>query len=318
MQAQTLINYIKNPVLLDKESVPQLQKLVQDFPYFQSAHILLSLASKKWDASVYQQSLKKTAIVISNRAHLFNLINGLQEENITSIATIETTQTIINKEKTEAAVTEIEALKTSIEDIKHELDILKATEVVTENLAVIEAKTSINEELVPENLEKEIEKAVVNAFIEKEIIATAELNNVETVKPQPENFTDWLQLLKKNNGQPFAEKNTIVLKTNKQLQSEQTFVEVKKQKQKALIDKIIEANPGAIKNKEEKKFFVPITQAKESLIENEHLITETLAKIYAMQGSVNKAVRAYEILSLKFPQKSAYFATLIKNLKENQ
>ena len=73
MQAQTLINYIKNPELLDKESVPQLQKLVQDFPYFQGAHILLSLASKKWNASVYQQSLKKTAIVISNRANLFYL-----------------------------------------------------------------------------------------------------------------------------------------------------------------------------------------------------------------------------------------------------
>ena len=42
MQAKTLINYIKNPALLDKESVPQLQKLAQDFPYFQGAHILLS------------------------------------------------------------------------------------------------------------------------------------------------------------------------------------------------------------------------------------------------------------------------------------
>ena len=317
MQAQTLINYIKNPALLDKESVPQLQKLAQDFPYFQGAHILLSLASKKWNASVHQQSLKKTAIVISNRAHLFNLIEGLGEENTNNI-TVEITQTQINNEKTQTNITEIEALKTSLEDIKHELNILKATDVVTETITLTEVKPITNEELIPENLEKEIEKAVVNAYIEKEIIATAELNNAETLKPQPENFTDWLQLLKKNNGPPFAEKNTTVLKTNKQLQNEQTFVEVKKQKQKALIDKIIEANPGAIKNKEEKKFFTPITQAKESLIENEHLITETLAKIYAMQGSVNKAVRAYEILSLKFPQKSAYFASLIKNLKENQ
>jgi hypothetical protein len=63
---------------------------------------------------------------------------------------------------------------------------------------------------------------------------------------------------------------------------------------------------------------VIIFKAKESLIENEHLVTETLAKIYALQGSVNKAVRAYEILSLKFPQKSAYFASLIQKLKNNQ
>jgi hypothetical protein len=85
-----------------------------------------------------------------------------------------------------------------------------------------------------------------------------------------------------------------------------------------LIDKIIETNPGLIRNKEEPKFFTPDTKAKESLIENEHLVTETLAKIYALQGSVNKAVRAYEILSLKFPQKSAYFASLIQKLKNNQ
>jgi len=52
------------------------------------------------------------------------------------------------------------------------------------------------------------------------------------------------------------------------------------------------------------------------LLEHEHLVTETLAKIYALQGNVNKAIRAYEILSLRFPQKSAYFATLIKKLKE--
>lgn len=91
----------------------------------------------------------------------------------------------------------------------------------------------------------------------------------------------------------------------------------KKEKQKALIDRIIENNPGIIRNKEEQKFFNAELKAKESLLESEHLVTETLARIYALQGSVNKAVRAYEILSLKFPQKSAYFATLIQKLKNN-
>jgi hypothetical protein len=94
--------------------------------------------------------------------------------------------------------------------------------------------------------------------------------------------------------------------------------ELRKQKNKAIIDKIIENSPGLIKVKEETKFFTPDSKAKESLQENEHLVTETLARIYALQGNVNKAVRAYEILSLKFPQKSAYFATLIQKLKNNK
>jgi hypothetical protein len=160
------------------------------------------------------------------------------------------------------------------------------------------------------------------------VIKTPELHHLELNKTQAKNFSEWLQLLKKNNGQSAEEikeqiafekeKQSQVLKTNKQIIDEQNQSQLKKQKQKALIDKIIETNPGAIRNKEDKKFFAPIIQAKESLIENEHLVTETLAKIYSMQGNINKAVRAYEILSLKFPQKSVYFATLIKNLKENQ
>ena len=35
MQAKEFINYIKNPNSLEKNSVKELQKLVNDFPYFQ-------------------------------------------------------------------------------------------------------------------------------------------------------------------------------------------------------------------------------------------------------------------------------------------
>ena len=93
----------------------------------------------------------------------------------------------------------------------------------------------------------------------------------------------------------------------------QTVFDQKKQ----LIDKIIESDPGRIKLGSN-KFFTPATDAKQSLLENEHLVTETLAKIYALQGNISKAIRAYEILSLKFPQKSVYFASLIEKLKTNK
>ena len=88
--------------------------------------------------------------------------------------------------------------------------------------------------------------------------------------------------------------------------------------QKAIIDKIIEVTPTNIRLDPNQRFFAADSKAKESLIESEDLVTETLAKIYALQGNISKAIRAYEILSLKFPQKSAYFATLIQNLKETK
>ena len=45
--------------------------------------------------------------------------------------------------------------------------------------------------------------------------------------------------------------------------------------------------------------------------------TETLAQIYADQGYPEQARQIYSRLSLRFPEKSAYFAALIEKLKNN-
>lgn len=323
MQAADLVKYIHNPSLLDKQSLPHLQKLVKDFPYFQSAHILLSLASKKWDASVYQQSLKKSAIVVTNRAHLFHLIHRLEQTPIEEAVPV-----VTPIQKAEAP-----AEDTHQEDTRQELEILKAAEISTEavNETVSEKpveieKPALNAEQI---LEKEIASQVVNAFVEKEILKTPDLHRPKPPVEEPESFGDWLSFLKKNNGESYQQ---IEEKVNKEKSVEKAPVaepekpvvpandpvQARKQKNKAIIDKIIETSPGLIRHKEEQKFYTADIKAKESLLENEHLVTETLARIYALQGNVNKAVRAYEILSLKFPQKSAYFATLIQKLKNNQ
>ena len=74
----------------------------------------------------------------------------------------------------------------------------------------------------------------------------------------------------------------------------------------------------ASKNKElhKKEFFSPTNTALESLTENNNLMTETLAKVYLEQGHYEKAITAYEILSLKYPQKSSLFANQIKAIKQ--
>lgn len=337
MQAADFIKYVNNPQLLDKNSVTELQKLVDDFPYFQSAHALLSIASKKWDAAIYQQSLKKTAIVSANRTHLFKLIHEATAE--------------VREETAEKVAPPLppEEQSTHQEEVRQELDILKAAEISSEPAK--DEPVQFKPEPEPEHkaeaikpvpdaetvLEREIGKEVVNSFVEKELLKTPELNKPAAKEEAPENFAAWLSFLKKNNGQPYREIEEEVNREKARqeaLRQEQEAAtkenttpeplpertpapESRKTKNRAIIDKIIENSPGIIRAKEDQRFYAPDIKAKESLLENEHLVTETLAKIYALQGSINKAIRAYEILSIKFPQKRAYFDGLIQKLKHN-
>jgi hypothetical protein len=308
MEVSELIKLVEDPRRAGRGNIKELQQLVNDFPYFQSAHLLLSIAAKRCDPSVYQQTLKKTAIVTTNRSHFFNLIQSAEtsaEEAVTQIVTKPVQLPVPVAEEIISSPTASE-----------EIGILKAAELSIEPAPAADLRE--------ESLEPEIARQVVSAFVEKEIIRTPELHKPVVPEEKPESFGDWLAFLKKNNGQSYSEiEEQVNIGKAKQRSKEKEEgkpekVEEQKQKKKAIIDKIIEKNPGAIRVKEEQKFFTPETRAKESLQQNEHLVTETLAKIYALQGNVNKAVRAYEILSLKYPQKSAYFASLIQQLKNNQ
>jgi len=53
-----------------------------------------------------------------------------------------------------------------------------------------------------------------------------------------------------------------------------------------------------------------------SVTESDELITETLAYIHFQQKNYEKALDAYKKLSLKYPEKSIYFASRIKEIEE--
>ena len=55
--------------------------------------------------------------------------------------------------------------------------------------------------------------------------------------------------------------------------------------------------------------------AKQSLVEDPSLVTETMAKLYAQQGQIGRARKAYKLLALKYPEKSVYFAAQLKKLR---
>jgi hypothetical protein len=317
MQAGEFIKYIEDPHKLDQQSVMKLRALVEDFPYFQSAHILLSLASRKWDSTTFQQSIGKTAIITGSRAHLFRLVKSMEDGTVVGPETDALQQT--QKTDVTTPIHETETVTESTNILKH-IEIAAEPVIDKEETPLVEPVVEAEQSKTAEEiLEQEIEKQVVESFVEKKILKIPEVHQPKEKIISPSDFTGWLDFLKDHKASDAPK--TSEKAENKALAKDETAAKDKKPQARklrnmALIDKIIDANPGLIKNKETVKFYTPDVKAKESLAENEHLVTETLARIYALQGNINKAINAYEILSLKYPQKSAYFATLIKQLKE--
>jgi hypothetical protein len=83
----------------------------------------------------------------------------------------------------------------------------------------------------------------------------------------------------------------------------------------ALIDRFIHQETPPPTRKA--TFFTPQQAARKSLDDSAGMVTETLARIYAKQGNLQKAIDAYRKLALKHPEKSAYFAALSRSLEED-
>ncbi len=84
-----------------------------------------------------------------------------------------------------------------------------------------------------------------------------------------------------------------------------------------LIDQFIKVNPSIQPLKEisspENELF---ELREETEAENDEFITETLSRIYLKQGHYQKAIDSFKRLSLKFPEKSVYFAEQIEEIKK--
>lgn len=83
----------------------------------------------------------------------------------------------------------------------------------------------------------------------------------------------------------------------------------------SLIDRFIQASPKITPVKNDPS---PRENLSRSAGESPGLMTETLARVYMEQKKYTKAIQAYEILILKYPEKSVFFANLISEIKDLQ
>ena len=81
-----------------------------------------------------------------------------------------------------------------------------------------------------------------------------------------------------------------------------------------LIEQFIYTSPSITRHQSE--FYNPLELAQQSIVDQENIVSETLAKIYYDQGYKAKSIKIYHKLSLKYPEKSTYFAAQIEKVKK--
>ena len=182
-----------------------------------------------------------------------------------------------------------------------------------------EQKTEIQEEKIQEKSEEKTEWKPANFFGEPEI--KAPLNDTQLgIKPDEkisEITTEEIQKDEQSNVPNFINTWQSWLKLGKTSEikpvKNQTIEEIppKDEVKNKIIENFIENNPKISKLKQKSSFKV---EEKNDNIS--HLMTETLAKLYAEQKRYDKAIKAYEILKEKHPEKSSEFDAIIQKLKD--
>jgi len=270
-----LIN--KPDIINDKHNL-SLEKILDNFPYFQSARSLYLKGLYNKNSFKYNHELKVNAAYTTDRTILFDFITS---ESFTAI----------QKGLYEQKLAELMEIKV----IDSEIVLSK----IPEGTSSLEHSilTTINQS---ENTKKELTE---NDILKEKLDIGKPL---EFNKDEKYSFNEWLQLAKI---QPIVREKNINLPTNN------IEIDDTKKKKLELIDKFIETNPKIPqidKTTTDTKVFEP-------KIENQsYLMTETLAKVYLEQKKYDKAIQAYQILILKYPEKSSFFANRISDIQNLQ
>jgi hypothetical protein len=307
MNQTDFTHILQNPQAITHEQTVGIKSIIDEYPYFQSARAIYLKGLKNQSSITYNQELKTTAAYTTDRSILFDFItseafvqNEISEFIKQNIAHLKDIDVDVEDISINKSVSIDDDLKQQIKDTDGVLDPTlfepKEARPKKENAFILDESEGI-------------ENVTANTKTQE---ATAEdiLNlgkPLQFDRKESHSFNEWLKLTRfKPISREEEAPNPLITEPLEASEKEKKF---------ALIDNFIAKNPKISPKK-------PLTQkgnlAKAQMIQPEALMTETLARIYVEQKNYKKAIQSYKILSLKYPEKSSFFANQIKAVEQLQ
>ncbi|SDZ95124.1 Tetratricopeptide repeat-containing protein [Flavobacterium gillisiae] len=276
MNVTAYTSLINKPNTISEAQTLALEKVLDEFPFFQSARALRLKGLYNQNSFKYNFALKVTAAHTTDRTVLFDFI--------TSDSFIAIQKELYDKKELE--LLDIDVIDGEIITFQEKIEPKKNT---LEQSILTSIKESSAVEL----------RTDLNPTEEKLAIGTP----LDFSKNEQHSFQEWLQL---SRTQPIDRSNEKINVPKPTPQNEG------QKKKAALIDKFIETSPKISPVKHGVASTVRIDINKD---DHSSLMTETLARVYLEQKKYQKAIQAYEILILKYPEKSSFFADRIADIK---
>tara|TARA_R100000935_G_scaffold58757_1_gene97572 strand:+ start:10350 stop:11315 length:966 start_codon:yes stop_codon:yes gene_type:complete len=314
VNTETFTYLLANPQQLTDQQLAEINTVIQKYPYFQSARALQLKGLKNNNSFLYNDTLKVTAAHTADRDILFQYITSKEfvQDKISELI-LQHDASVNELEVEHEDVSEQTALEL---DKQMKAEIQKAEAILNPRLferkvqSVVEISDRVSSEALAEAEENKIETETEQQAKPETSAKISEEKGIETNAPLPfkkddtHSFSEWLQL---------TQAKPIKRPEEKAVEKEELTNIPSAEEKFELIDKFIQEKPKlevSVSQTKQPDLAKPYTQTPNALM------TETLAKVYLQQKNYKKAIKAYEILILKNPEKSGFFADQIRAIKK--